>query len=379
MRHRNSRYLREESEDSSPEYHQSGHHREQEDGGRHCHKYRHRRNSREQHASVTDLRGHHHDKRHQKHHNHKTQSEDKYTLDQHRRSNYWNKLDSIIDDFKTYTRSPHDQRHHQKKFGELGDSYFTEKSYRNNNDLDNSYLQRTRSYSKHCYFDEEKDHLRDQSVNELIAEESLNKVIDKLKSDFFITPKRDSDSILEKALTKDGKGIYVYVPLPEDKDPKKVAKHLDSIYKNIFNSEDKLAEKDRRKKEIRRIVEKYSYPERNPSSRLTTSQTELKILCDTFFKKCDQERVQPRTTFDFHGNQIKPQGSLTDIIEDISRLSPRETNSEFLAKFENKLRRAIRNKEENCTCPSSSQWPQRQSEHRLDSYVNNLVGVLQGR
>lgn len=364
---------REESEDSSPEYHhQSRHYHEPEEREKHCHKYRHQR---EHHASVTDLRNHHDKRQHHRHHNHKTQSEDKYPIDQHR-SNYWNKLDNLIDDFKTYSRNPHD-RQHQKKLGEIGDNYLTDKSYRNNNDLDNSYLQRTRSYNKHFYFDEfDKHHLRDRNINDLVTEDSLNKVIDKLKSDFLITPKRE-DSILEKALTKDGKGIYVYVPLPEDKDPKKVAKHLDSIYKNIFNSEDKLAEKERRKKEIRRIVEKYSFPERN-TLHLSASQTELKILCDTFFKKCDQEQVQPRTTFDFPSNRQRPKGSLTDLIEDISRLSPTATNSEFLAKFENRLRRAIRNKEDNCICPSSH-WPQRQSEHRLDSYVNDLVGVLQGR
>ncbi|WP_278924695.1 hypothetical protein, partial [Pseudophaeobacter profundi] len=59
-------------------------------------------------------------------------------------------------------------------------------------------------------------------------------------------------------------------------------------------------------------------------------------------------------------------------------------DSEFLAKFENRLKRAIRNKEERCICPPSSPtpgdyWTKRLSDHKLDPCIDNLVGVLRRR
>ncbi|KAG8310485.1 hypothetical protein J6590_063253 [Homalodisca vitripennis] len=207
--------------------------------------------------------------------------------------------------------------------------------------------------------------------------DSLKEVIEKLKSEFVITPKQN-DSILEKAIVKDGKGVYVYVPLPEEKDPRKVAKHLDSIYKNIYSVDNKETETARRRRELKKILDKYSFPERNTDFRdyTSTRTTEEKILCETFFKRCEQEGIHPRTTF----NTDKTNDSVTDILEDIAHLSPHESNSEFLVKFESKLRRAVRNQEEkNCTCPSTTGGYWSRSDDQLDPYIKELVGALRRR
>lgn len=193
-------------------------------------------------------------------------------------------------------------------------------------------------------------------------DDPLDEVIEKLKSDFLITPKP------KVSLSADGKGLHVYVPLLEEKDPKEIVSQLDSLYKNINNKKSEKSEASRRilARKLKRIIEKYFSPdlilERDPYNSSRT--VEEKLLCETFFKKCDQEGIQPQTTFKTPAYRY----SITDILDEITKLPIRETDSEFLVKFEEKLR------EKNCICyPSPSK---NFDDDRLDHYIDNLIGVL---
>lgn len=270
------------------------------------------------------------------------------------------------------------KHYHQNHRGDFADNYFFEK-------YPNRHLQQSQSESKnfntYCCNRAEGCNRCCNSLNVLKNEDSLKEVIEKLKSEFIITPKQ-KETLLKKAVAQDDKGVYVYVPL-EEKDPKKVARRLDKIYKNIYSADESETETARRKQGLRKIIEKYSYPERFKAAAnncFSCSTTEEKILCETFFKKCEEEGIQPRTTFN---TSPSPTGSVAHILEDISRLSPKATDSEFLAKFESRLKRAIRNREDHCTCPPSSSpvdyWTRRLSDHKLDPHIDNLVGVLRRR
>lgn len=193
--------------------------------------------------------------------------------------------------------------------------------------------------------------------------DQLNEVIEKLKSDFVIAPKP------KELLSSGAKGVYIYVPLSDENDSKEIIEHLDRVHKNSHTNDNLPSETSRRKRELKKIVDKYTYPERAKESN-SIRAVEEKIHCETFFKKCDTEGIPTETSF----KTTARRGSVKDILDDICRLPIRESKSEFLAKFEDKLRRAIHRREENCYCLTSSR--KNLSEDHIDRYIDDLIGVL---
>lgn len=298
----------------------------------------------------------------------KSQSDHDNILSRHRSHLQQHKDFDIKESFRRYLDIPDRVTDHHSGFrGEFGDGYFPDKRDQNKEIfprelcLDN----------KHCCSrpDNYNNHLTSCRSCKLTSQldDPTDKVIEKLKSEFIIAPK-PSRYLTEKNLERDSKGVYVYVPLPEEDNPKRIERHLDSIYKNLYSTGDREDKGRRRKSELKRIIEKYSYPESYQESASTSHRTEDKILIDTFFKRCEQAGVQPRTTF-----SIDSKKSVSDILDDLCRVSPRESDSEFFAKFENKLRKALRTEEENCICHRSQQRDQ------LDPYIGDLVSALKGR
>lgn len=336
--------------------------------------------------SATDLRGHHqkpfgHREKQTfkfQHRDPRIYGENSFNIDSKSQSEHDNFLSrnrsnlqykdfDIKESFRRYPDIPERLKdHHSGLRGEFGDGYFSDKRDHNTTFQRALCLDDKNCYSRtdghnHCLTSCRSCKLTTQ------VEDPTDKVIEKLKSEFIIAPKPDS-FLTEKTLGRDSKGVYVYVPLPEEKNPKRIERRLDSIYKNLYATGDREEKGRHWKSELKRIIEKYSYPEFYQNRANTGQRSEDNILIETFFKKCEQAGVEPRTTFN-----IGTRKSVTDILDDLSRISPRGTDSEFFAKFENKLRRALRIEEENCICHRSQQRDQ------LDPYIGDLVSALKGR